>query len=254
MSDPDVAATADLWSRPLWTPGGGDPFVYFVVFGADADLLEVDGDLHRVDEVPDGIDAHELGPDWVASFFEPPMGEQLRLTDPETAEACEATESCIVVTGTVDDPVTLDYLRNSIGITTAALDTGGTGVLSLQTLTLYGPDTWRTEVFDAGRTLAHRLVTILYSDEDDTGRLWVHTRGLRVFGRPDLSMHGVGSEALETTGTLFNALTAELSRGLVIEDGMRMAISDELGSLRFERRGDPDDPDFNNEHLEITWA
>jgi hypothetical protein len=33
-----------------------------------------------------------------------------------------------------------------------------------------------------------------------------------------------------------------------------MAISDELGALHFERRGDPDDPDFNNEHLEITWV
>ena len=53
---------------------------------------------------------------------------------------------------------------------------------------------------------------------------------------------------------MFNALIVELARGLVIHDGMRMGISDELGALDFAVRGDLDDPDFNNEHVEIVWA
>jgi hypothetical protein len=262
-------ADPDEWSRPLFTPGGGDAFVYFVVFGADGDLLEISTDEHRVDEVPDGVDAHELGPDWVQSFFDEPMGGQLRARDPDTAAESERAESCIVVTGTVADPPTLDYLRNVIGIATAALDTGGIGVLSLQTLDLFDPDRWRTEVFDGGAALAHRLVALLVSAEDDRdeddgdqpgdaadGRepstLWVHTRGLRVFGRPDLSIRGVAPLDLELVNQLVNALVAQLARGLVIDDGMTMDIGGDVGALRFDRRGHVDDPDFNNEHLEIT--
>jgi hypothetical protein len=245
----------DIWARPLWTPGGGDPFVYFVVFGADADLLEIDGDEHRVDEVPDGIDAHEMGPDWVQSFFEPPIGAELRRSDPDTAAEAEASESCIIVTGSVADAPTLDYLRNAIGITTAALDTGAVGVLSLQTFDLFDPERWRDEVFEADRTLAHRLVTVLLSEEDaGTDGQWVHTRGLRVFGRPDLSVRGVTPDQLETTNQLIGALVAQLARGLVIDDGMTMDVGSDVGTLTFDRRGDLDDPDFNNEHLAITWG
>lgn len=265
MSDLPAPAP-DLWDRPLFTPGGGDAFVYLVVFGADADLLEISTDEHHVDEVPDGIDAHELGVDWVQSFFDPPMGDQLRERDPDTAALAEQAESCIVVTGTVSDPPTLDYLRNVIGIATAALDTGGVAVLSLQTLDLFDPDRWRAEVFDADRTLSHRLVALLVSEEDedeeeagdeddDAGPVptrWVHTRGLRVFGRPDLSIHGVAADELELVNQLLNALVAQLARGLVIDDDMVMDIGGDVGTLRFERRGHLDDPDFNNEHLEIT--
>lgn len=273
--DADVAA--DPWQRPLYSPGGGDAFVYFVVFGADADLLEVSTDEHRVHDVPEGVDAHELGPDWVQSFFEPPMGDELRARDPESAAEAEQAESCIVVTGTVDDPPTLDYLRDVIGITTAALDTGGSAVLSLQTLDLFDPQRWRDEVFDGDRTLVHRLVALLVSAEqaDDDGddaddpaeteteteaedgtdgdtTWWVHTRGLRLFGRPDLSIRGVAADDLDLVHQLVHALVAQLARGLVIDDGMTMDIGGEVGVLSFERRGHVDDPDFNNEHLEIT--
>lgn len=266
MSGPATTATGpDPWDRPLFTPGGPDAFISFVVFGADAALLEISTEEHRVDEVPDGVDAHEVGPDWVRSLFDPPLGDQIRLSDPATAALAEQAETCIVVTGSVADPSTLDYLRNSIGIATAALDTGGVGVLNLQTFTLFDPERWRSTVFDADRTLVHRLVAILYSDgpdnrpapPDEAGaddRLWVHTRGMRVFGRPDLSVHDVAPESFEPTVDLLNALIAQLARGLVIDDGMTMEIGGELGTLTFELRGHVDDPDFNNEHLEITWT
>lgn len=257
--------STDPWERPLFTPGGPDAFISFVVFGADAALLEVTTEEHRVDEVPDGVDAHEVGPDWVSSLFDPPLGDQIRESDPATAALAEEAETCIIVTGSVADPPTLDYLRNSIGIATAALDTGGVGVLNLQTFTLFDPERWRSKVFDADRTLVHRLVAILYSDEADdlrastgasatTDGRWVHTRGMRVFGRPDLSVHDVAPDSFEPTVDLLNVLIAQLARGLVIDDGMTMDIGGELGTLTFDLRGGVDDPDFNNEHLEITWT
>ena len=82
----------------------------------------------------------------------------------------------------------------------------------------------------------------------------MHTRGLRVFGRPDLSIHDVDPDAFTTTVELVNVLIAQLAKGLVIDDGMTMDVGGDLGMLTFEHRGDVDDPDFNNEHLEITWS
>ena len=79
MSQPTAASGGpDPWGRPLFTPGGGDAFISFVVFGADAALLEISTEEHRVDEVPAGVDAHEMGPDWVRSLFDPPLGDQIR--------------------------------------------------------------------------------------------------------------------------------------------------------------------------------
>ena len=269
-SPPD--APVDPWARPLHTPGGGDAFIAFVVFGADAELLEITTEEHRVDEVPPGVDAHELSPEQVRSFFDPPLGPLIRESDPETAALAEESDLGIVVTGTVTDPSTLDYLRNSIGIATAALDTGAVGVLDLQTFTLFDPERWRETVFDADRTLPHRLVSILYSAGPDNrslgtddaadahddaaadDRLWVHTRGLRVFGRPDLSVHDVEPDSFTTVVELVNVLIAQLARGLVIDDGMAMDVGGDLGTLTFTLGGDVDDPDFNNEHLEITWS
>ena len=260
MSDTtDDPAPADPWARPLFSPGGGDALISFVVFGTDADLLEITTEEHRVDEVPTGVDAHELSPEQVLAFFDPPLGALIRERAPETAELAEDSETAIVVTGSVTDPPTLDYLRNAIGIATAALDTGGVGVLDLSTFTLFDPDRWRSTVFEADRTLAHRLVSILSSagpdnradDDADTDRRWVHTRGLRVFGRPDLSIHDVEPDAFETAIELVNVLIAQLARGLVIDDGMTMDVGGELGTLTFVRGGAMDDPGFNNEHLEI---
>jgi len=120
---------------------------------------------------------------------------------------------------------------------------------------LFDPDRWRDEVFDTDRTLAHRLVTTLVSDEEDgADALWVHTRGLRVFGRPDLSVHGVRPDQLATANQLVGALVGQSARGLVIDDGMVMDVGGEVGTLTFTRRGHLDDPDYNNEHLEITWT
>ena len=189
--------------------------MYFVVFGAEADLLEIDGDLHRVDEVPDGIDAHELGPEWVASFFEPPMGEQLRLADPETAEACEATESCIVVTGTVDDPVDarlpaqLDRHHHRRPRHRRHRRAQPADAHPLRPRHVARP---RSSTPTARLAPPARDDPVLRRGRDTGPGCWVHTRGLRVFGRPDLSMHGVEPDALEATGTLFNALIAELAR------------------------------------------
>jgi len=45
---------------------------------------------------------------------------------------------------------------------------------------------------------------ILTSEEPDRPGLWYHTRGLRMFGRPDLSVRGVSPELEPAAQDLFN--------------------------------------------------
>jgi hypothetical protein len=243
--------------RPLFTPGGDDALVYFVVFGADPARLDISAERHHVDEIPDGIDAHQLGRDFVESFFEPPMGDHLREQDPDLTALAASSDTCLVITGSVSDPPTLAYLRNCIGIATAALDAGGVAVLSLQSFGLFAPDRWRRDVFDAGPALVEQLAVILYSEEEDgpapAGSIWVHTRGLRVFGRPDLSVRGVPADELDIAAKVVNVLIANQAKGLRIQDGAIMEVGPPLGMLAFALRGHHDDPDFNNLHLEVAW-
>jgi hypothetical protein len=261
MSDDAPGAAPDgPWARPFWTPGGDDAFVYLVVFGADAERLDITTEHHRVDEIPEGLDAHALDASWVAKFLDSPIGDEVQATDPETTAAALASRSCVVLTGTVADPPTLDYLRNAVGIATAGLDAGGVAVLNLPTFRLYPAAQWRTDVFDGAAGTLAPFATTLVSGQDDpdavdpAGPFWVHTRGLRTFGRPDLSVHDVAAGDLDLVVRLCGTLVDQLGRGLVIADDMLMEIGGDVGTLHFARRGHLDDPDFNNEHLEITMA
>jgi hypothetical protein len=265
--DHHQAEVVDEWARQFWVPRDptsvdpfeqGDAFVHFVVFGVTADELDVDPDAYAVREVPDGIEAIDVDEGWIETLFEPPMGDLLREPDPLVGALCETADRAIVVTGSVDDPATLDYLRDCIGIATAALDRGGLGVLSLQSLALFGPDRWRTEIFTGGPDVARRLVAVLYSEDEATpggpdGSLWVHTRGMRLFGRPDLSIRGVPADELDRANRLCQALVERLAAGLRIPDGSAMDLGSGVGEVTFAHAGHLDDPEFNNVHLAITW-
>jgi hypothetical protein len=131
-------------------------------------------------------------------------------------------------------------------------------VLSLQSVALFGPDRWRNEIFAGGPDVARRLVAVLYSEDETNvhgpdGSLWVHTRGLRLFGRPDLSIRAVPADQLDRANRFCQALVERLARGLRIPDDATMDLGAGLGSVTFARRGHLDDPEFNNVHFAVTW-
>jgi hypothetical protein len=257
----------DRWARPLWTPGGGDAFVHLVVFGADPAELVVDPELHHLDGLPEELELHQLDEDLVAAYLEPPLGDLLAERDVDALDAVATTDTALVVTGTVVDPPDLRYLRAAMGLASACLDAGGVGVLSLQNLTLFDRASWR-ELLEGDDALDLHLAAVLCSPldepppdepgattpEPETGAVWVHTRGMRTFGRPDLSIDAVAPDQVPLAMRLCHALMGQLERGVVIADGSRMDIGGPAGVLTFRRRGHLDDPAFNNVHLEIDWV
>lgn len=259
MNPPEPAASdaqaLDPWQRPLHEPGGGDAFIYLVLFGPDLDRLEVSTERHRVEEVPDTIELLVQGPAAVAAFLEPPMGELLREDQPDLVDAARETEHCLVLAGSIPDPADLHYLRTTIGIATAALDAGAVAVYNLQSFGFFTPNAWHERVFAPDVLDAKDWVVLLSSDDDertDAGLLWLHTRGLRVFGRPDLSLRGVAPDDVDTATRLLSVLIEQQVRGLVIPDDSLMDLG-AVGQLAFRAKGHLDDPDYNNTHLEIDW-
>jgi hypothetical protein len=92
---------------------------------------------------------------------------------------------------------------------------------------------------------------VILVSEEPNGTEWVHTRGLRKFGRPDLSVHGVSLLNKPGVIDLCNRFIELQAFGGAILEGQEIRMQSLPPGMRCHRRGDVDDPDFNNVHVEI---
>jgi len=76
----------------------------------------------------------------------------------------------------------------------------------------------------------------------------------RKFGRPDLSIHSVPTKYNDAIIDLFERFIELQAFGGIIEDGQPIKMKSLPAGMTWERRGNRDDPDFNNVHVEITWC
>jgi hypothetical protein len=244
------------WPRPRYEFGGGDAFLFYAVFGPISELVSVSRGTYRCDGIPDGLEvsgytlAHQ--PDVINSLREGYFIEELRRVDPGLVKTICAQDRCMVLQGRIADPPTLNYFRNVIGIITHFLDHGGVAVFDPQMLKWWSADEWRAEVFAPAEPLPHRHVVILTSLEDD-GTTWFHTRGLRKFGRPDLSIRRVPTAGHAAATDLCNRVIELQGFGAVIPEGQEIHAHGLPAGMRCVHRGDENDPDFNNAHVEIAW-
>jgi hypothetical protein len=163
------------------------------------------------------------------------------------------TTECLVLKGVVPDPETLDYFRDVIGLIAYLADQGGVGVYDAQILEWWSADEWREDVFGPGTLRPTKHVSILYSDdEQDRGRGF-HTRGMRKFGRPDLSVTGVPESMDEAVVELIRRFIHLQALGGRVSEGEPIRMAALPAGLTCRHAGDADDLDFNNSHIEIAW-
>ena len=166
------------------------------------------------------------------------------------ARVGQATE-CGVLRGEIPDSPDLNYLRDVIGLTTYLLDHGGMAVADPQQFELYDAERWHREIFDSGKPNVAKHVKILFSDEPD-GR-WYHTRGMRKFGRPDLSVRGVPPEYNGAVVEMCNRFIELQALGGSIPEGQEVRMKALPLGMHCHWSGDLDHPEFNNTHVEIAW-
>lgn len=245
------------WPRPHFKQPGGRPFLFFVVYGKFGSLPEMSASRYRSAGVPAGLDlSHyqaEQHRDVLANFREGYLWNDLRARNPELAARIVESKECLILRGEIEDCETLNYLRDSVGLLTFLLDNGGITVYDPMTFRWWEPEEWRNRIFHPAGPVPRHHVVILTSEESDPTLTWFHTRGMRKFGRPDLSIHRVRPEYNEAIIDLCNRFIELQAFGGIIEEGQPIRMKSLRRGMTCHHRGDLDDPDFNNVHVEIEW-
>jgi hypothetical protein len=246
------------WSRKHWRPGGGDAFVCYAVFGQAPTTFDVDGKRYRTRGLPEGIEVRSFPrsdhPTYVENLNAGYPWDQFVAENPSLAALVREAPDCLVVAGTIPDPDTLAYLRDAVGLTMFLLDNGSLAVHDLQTLTWFDSKSWHDRIFDVVEPDPRQHVVILWSeDEKRPDRLWFHTRGLRKFGRPDVSVRDVPHERRAAAQELCQRFIELQAFGGLVDEGQTIRTDGLPPGGVVRHAGSLDDFEFNNVHFEVEW-
>ncbi len=244
----------DNWSRTSFKKPLYNSLSFLVVYGN----FDVDFKINKsynVTGIQEGIEIMHYDSltqlEVLETFKNGYTWDELSNNNPKLKADIDSAKECYIIKGETVDLNNLNDLRNIIGITSYLIDNGGVAVYDLQTLTFWNAKEWDTQIFKSQNNELSRQVLILFSEDDD-GK-WYHTRGMRKFGRPDLSIHNVPKEYEKDIIDLINSFISLQILGEIIETG-RQINSDTLPEgMRCENLGDFEDLDFNNKHIEIHW-
>lgn len=251
MANPEPAS----WPRPYYSRGEDKAMLLFFVFGAFPAQLELNVARYGSVGLPAGVEMHRLEKQVLAHWEGHPLrgtlGELLREDDPATFKLAREAPGCIMLRGELDDPPTLDYLRDTLGVVAALLDVGGVAVIDPQILSLFSPRAWGERYLVEGGAPPRAHVLVLCHDEGDGA--WVRTRGLRKFARPDISLRGVPKTEVDRAGALAEHLLELQAMGMRFADGTLLEVDGLPRGLIAHQGGSLDDPQFNNRHVEFDW-
>jgi hypothetical protein len=246
------------WERPLFVPGGGEAVLFYAVFGDVSSAVPLWPSRYRTKGVPPGFSLTQLSwaehGDYLAEFCKGYVWDRLREENPQLADRVAVASKCLVLSGTQEDPPTLDYLRDCVGILTYLTDIGASAIYDVQVLRWWAPAEWRDTIFTpAAPVPRHHAVVLVSEDESRPGLSWYHTRGMRKFGRPDLSVRRVAADFRDAVIDLCERFIDYQALGGLIQEGQGIKMKSLPPGGVARHAGDADDPDFNNVHVEIAW-
>jgi hypothetical protein len=233
------------WERPQYEAGGGDASVLFVVFGPKPEPLRITSLAHRVVPMDLSLELEYQDPHVAAALLDSPFGATLLQGWEGDEPSVLRADGCMVMRAEVPDPKDLRYLRNCVGVVTAILEAGGRAAANLQSLGMFTPEQWRAVIFAPDKPQPRLHVNVFHGEEEG-GTVWLHSRGLRAFGRPDISIRNVPQDALAAASELCNRLVETQAYGAVIPDGP-------VEGMTAHTTGSLEDPDFNNVRIELAW-
>lgn len=250
--------SAPAWPRPYWQAGAGQTaLLQFYVFGQFARDLAIPAARYASPGLPAGVELKRFQNlalrKWEGYPLAGTLGELLREDAPEAFDTARAAPEALVVRGELADAASLDYLRDTLGVLAALLDVGGRVVLDPQIFGLFDADAWRTRYLIADGAPPRSHVLIARAPADDGVRSNVHTRGMRKFARPDISLRDVPADQLERAGVLCEKLVEMEAFGARFVAGQVLEVDGVHAPLVAEPGGSLDDPAFNNFHVAFRW-
>ena len=246
-----VSAPLTTWDRPRFEAGGGDAFLFFVLYGEFAAAEKVSRVEYRTDGWPAGVEVQRVRRDGqgLLPFHTGEMARVARADNPEAFAQAQDAQECLVVQGTVRDPSTLNYLRDVIGMIAWWFDHGAIAALDTLRFKFYDPVEWWLDLF---APLPPRLLNhLVLLGSSSSGGPGLRTRGFRKFGRPDLLLRGFDSELEGAMVEMFQRMILFQAEGGVIQEGQAISFAGLPDGFTCHHGGKLEDPEFNNVHVEI---
>ncbi|QAU24859.1 hypothetical protein EO087_13380 [Dyella sp. M7H15-1] len=244
------------WQRPHWQPSDEEILVQFYVFG-EFQPIRVPSAQYGSDGLPEEVELtshhHSALREWEGYPLKGALGDLFQSDAPEAFEKAMAAPQVLVLRGRFKDSADTGYLRDTFGVLAGLLDIGGVAVLDPQILSLFSADEWRQRYLIKDGAPLRNHVLILRDEEDDSDRLWIHTRGLRKFGRPDISLRDVPAQEIDRAGSLCQRLVELQALGAHFKDGQSLEVDGVFGGVTAELGGGYDDPRFNNTYVALHW-
>lgn len=241
------------WDRKYYTETSGKPFLYYIVFGAFKDL-----DL----QIPPKYNSYGLMDELSFQLFEKDSHKKIlnqfcvgylwdRINQQNTllAKLISESQASYIIKGEINDQPDLNYFRDVIGLITYLLENGGVCTFDPQMFKWWPVEEWKKLVFDENEPNPLNHVVIL-SSAQKKGE-WLHTRGMRKFGRPDISMKNVDSSIRLKVIEMFERFIEFQAFGGIIEKKQEIHMQGLPNGLKCYHKGTVNDPDFNNSHIEI---
>lgn len=248
--------TIPAWQRPHWQPSDEEIVLQFYVFG-QFEAVRVPSADYGSDGLPQGVELtshhHAALRQWEGYPLKGQIGDMFKEDAPEAYQAALGAPQVLVVRGRIKDAGDVGYLRDTLGVLAGLLDIGGVAILDPQILTLFDAATWRRHYLVRDGAPIRNHVLILRDADEAEGRNWIHTRGMRKFGRPDVSIRNVPDRDTDRAGILGERLVELLALGSHFNDGQQLDAEGVLGGLTAKLGGGEADPEFNNTYVEFRW-
>jgi hypothetical protein len=248
--------TFPAWQRPHWQPSDEEVLLQFYVFGK-FDAVRVPSSDYGSSGLPTGIEStnhyHNVLRQWEGYPLKGAMGRMFKEDAPRAYKLALDAPEVLIVRGKFRDPADTGYLRDTLGVLAGLLDIGGVAILDPQTLSLLDADDWRRQYLIRDGAPIRNHLLILRDNEGRPDHSWIHTRGMRKFGRPDISIRQVPDHAIDRAGLLCERLVELEALGARFSEGQRLDVEGMPGGVEVHLGGGLEDPDFNNTYVEFQW-
>lgn len=225
------------WARPYLTEYDQKPHLFYAVLG-EFELSDTFREV--ISTLAEGLSVRLVE----SGYFQ--QGKLWEMASKDIRAKAKETSQAIVIEGEVEHSDDLEYLRVTMDFLSYCCEEGGEVVYDPYTLRWYSSSEW-LELSDKGQILnPFDHVVVLISDD------WYHTRGMLKFGRPDLSVRSVAPKEASIVKKILDRFINFQALGGVVEEGRAVKME---GLERLFRpgpvKGNPEDPDFNNFHVEL---
>ncbi len=243
------------WAREYYQSGGGEPFLFYVLFGSfEPDKPALSRSKYSTEGFPEGLDVMQYSranqAEVLEGFCEGYLWETLRSENPDLAQLVLDSYECLAFRGQLEEQDSLNYFRDTIGIITYFFDHGGTCLYDPFMFKWWSKREWLEEVFEQEEFNVFDHTKILFSQEPEG--MWYHTRGMRKFGRPDLSLKGMNDTNKDAAVEVIQRFMKFQALGGIVEEGRDVVVNGFPGGFKCYHKGDMEDPDFNNVHIAIS--